>query len=65
MITARDVMHRRRNEYLEAHRQLEVVKRLEQKARGLHRAATNREEQAEYDEFSTRQAARRAELVAI
>ncbi|MBI5688839.1 MAG: flagellar FliJ family protein [Verrucomicrobia bacterium] len=65
MITARDLMHRRRNEYLEAHRQLEVVKRLEQKARGLHRAATNREEQAEYDEFSTRQAARRAELVAI
>jgi flagellar FliJ protein len=59
MITARDLMGRRRAEYLEAHRQLEVANRLEAKARATHRAATNREEQAEFDEFATRRAFRR------
>ena len=56
MIAARDAMNRRRVEYLEAHRQLEVVRRLEAKARTTHRLATNREEQAEFDEFATRRA---------
>jgi flagellar FliJ protein len=46
----------RRTEYLEAHRQLEVVRRLETKARTMHRLATAREEQAEFDERATRRA---------
>ncbi len=58
-IAARDAMNRRRAEYLEAHRELEVVRRLETKARTRHRAETHREEQAEFDEFSSRAAARR------
>jgi flagellar FliJ protein len=60
VIAARDVMQKRRVEYLEAHRKLEVVKRLETKARAAHAAAVNREEQAEFDDFAGRQAARRA-----
>jgi len=59
MIAARDVMKQRRTEYLEAHRKLEVVRRLEVKARGVYRVATNREEQAEFDDFATRRACRR------
>lgn len=50
--TARDEMHRRRDEYLEAHRQLEVVQRLEEKARATHRREVDREEQAESDDFA-------------
>lgn len=49
---AREEMHRRRDEYLEAHRQLEVVQRLEEKARKVHRHETQREEQAEADDFA-------------
>jgi len=60
LIVARDAMQQRRIEYLEAHRKLEVVKRLEAKAKVTHRLATNREEQAEFDDFAGRQAARRA-----
>lgn len=56
---ARDEMRKRRVEYLEAHRKLEVVHRLEAKARAAHRLATGREEQAEYDDFAGRQASRR------
>lgn len=63
MIAARDRMDQRRAEYLEAHRQLEVVRRLEAKARTAHRAAANREEQAEFDDFANRLANRREALV--
>jgi flagellar FliJ protein len=59
MIAARDAMNQRRGEYLDAHRQLEVVKRLETKARERHQAGVHREEQAEFDDFSGRTAARR------
>lgn len=59
-IAARDEMERRRNEYLEAHRNLEILNRLEGKARGHHQRAVRREEQAEFDEFATRRATRRS-----
>jgi flagellar protein FliJ len=62
MIAARDTMQQRRAEYVEAHRKLEVVQRLEVKARGVHRLATNRGEQAEFDDFATRRAARHEPL---
>jgi flagellar FliJ protein len=62
MIAARDAMNERREAYLEAHRKLEVIRRLEAKARTSHRAAANREEQAEFDEFATRRAARKEPL---
>jgi flagellar FliJ protein len=57
-IAARATMTQRRAEYLEAHRKLEVVKRLEAKARLAHRQATSREEQAEFDDFASRRARR-------
>jgi flagellar FliJ protein len=50
--TARDDLQKARAEYLEAHRQLEVVNRLEEKARSAHRRDTNRAEQAEMDEVA-------------
>lgn len=49
---ARDEMHRRRDEYLEAHRALEVVQKLEEKARVTHRREIDRDEQAEADDFA-------------
>lgn len=57
--TAQQAMQERRVEYVEAHRKLEVVKRLEQKARATHRYETMREEQAEFDDFSNRQFSQR------
>lgn len=54
VIAARDVMQQKRTDYLEAHRKLEVVQRLEEKARVTHRRATDREEQAEFDDFAGR-----------
>lgn len=60
VIGARSEMARLREAYLEAHRDLEVVKKLEEKSRGLHRAACNREEQVEFDEVASRRAGRRA-----
>lgn len=51
---ARERMQRKRAEYLESHRQLEVLHRLEQKARTLHRQEIGREEQAAFDEFAGR-----------
>lgn len=54
MIEAREMMERRRAEYIEAHRKLEVIHRLEAKARTEHRVAANRAEQAEFDEFAGR-----------
>ena len=59
---ARAEMDRRRADYLEAHRKLEVVRRLEAKARDEHRLAAGREEQAEFDDYAGRSAARRAAL---
>lgn len=59
---ARSEMERCRSEYIEAHRKLEVVKRLESKALLAHHLASNREEQAEFDDFSTRRAMRRSPL---
>ncbi len=54
MIAARALMQQRRGEYLEAHRKVEVVKRLEAKARANHRLDHNREEQAEFDDLALR-----------
>lgn len=62
VITARDEMHKRRAEYIEAHRQLEIVERLEEKARAAHRRENDRAEQAEADDFAGR---RRGESFAI
>lgn len=53
-LAARELMQRRRGEYVEAHRKVEVVKRLEDKARTAHRLECNREEQASFDEFAGR-----------
>jgi flagellar FliJ protein len=54
VFAARDEMQKRREEYLEAHRKLEVVHRLETKARATHRHDCDREEQAEFDDFAGR-----------
>lgn len=62
MIAARDAMNQRRAEYIDAHRKVEVVKRLEEKARNAHRLETAREEQAEFDDFASRRALRRSPL---
>ncbi len=62
MFAARAEMECRRADYLEAHRKLEVVKRLESKSRLAHRLESNRAEQAEFDDFATRRALRRAPL---
>jgi len=51
---ARTVMEQRRAEAIEAYRQLEVVRRLETKARTDHRLAHGREEQAAFDELAAR-----------
>ncbi len=47
---ARVEIQKCREAYLEAHRNLEIVNRLEVKARATHRRATDREEQAEFDD---------------
>ncbi len=54
MIVAREEMQKRREAYLEAHRQLEVVHRLEEKARAKHRQENDREEQAAFDDLAGR-----------
>lgn len=54
VIAARDEMAKKREDYLEAHRKLEVVHRLEDKARALHRRECDREEQAEFDDYAGR-----------
>jgi flagellar FliJ protein len=59
VIEARDAMHRRRAEYLEANRRLRVVERLEQHAREKHRVEFIAAEQAESDELSGARVARR------
>ncbi|MGH7943932.1 MAG: flagellar FliJ family protein [Opitutaceae bacterium] len=55
MVVARSTMQQRRAEYLEAHRRLEAVHRLEAKARTAHRLEANRTEQAEFDDRAGRQ----------
>lgn len=51
---ARATLQQRRAEYLEAHRNVELVKRLEQKARRLHGLECAREEQAAFDDLAAR-----------
>ena len=57
-IAARDEMNQRRSAYLDAHREHEVVKNLEHRARTAHVLAASREEQAELDELAGRRARR-------
>lgn len=52
VIIARDAAQKARIEYLEAHRQLEILDRLEKKAREIHRLENNRVEQSEMDELA-------------
>jgi flagellar FliJ protein len=52
VIAAHGDMQKARADYLEAHRQLEIVDRLEEKAREAHRYENNRSEQAEMDELA-------------
>lgn len=52
LVAARKEMQTRREEYIEAHRQMEVVNRLEQKARVSHRRENDRAEQAEMDDLA-------------
>ena len=52
VIVARDAAQKARLEYLEAHRQLEVVNRLEEKAKTAHRLENNKAEQSELDELA-------------
>lgn len=63
--SAREMMQRRRLEYLEAHRQVEVVERLETKAREAHRFDCNREEQADFDEFAGRRFATKRQALSV
>ena len=49
---AREEVRKARADYLEAHRQLKIVGRLEEKARDHHRLENNRAEQAELDELA-------------
>jgi flagellar export protein FliJ len=60
VIAARAEMQLRRAEYIEAHRELELVKRIEEKTRARHRIACEREEQAEFDDLAGRRSAQRA-----
>ncbi len=65
MIAARAEMEKRRGEYLEAHRRLEVVNRLETKARTVYRLESQREEQVEFDELAGRRHAARQPRFAL
>jgi flagellar FliJ protein len=62
LFSAHSAMQQRRAEYLDAHRRLKVVQRLEEKARAAHRLETAREEQAEFDDFASRMIGRRSSL---
>jgi flagellar FliJ protein len=65
MLAAQSAMNERRNEYLEAHRKVEVVKRLEAKARMAHRLGAAKEEQAEFDDYATRRFRTRRALISV
>ena len=56
---ARAEMEKRRGEYIEAHRKLEIIRRFETKARATHRSELNREEQAEFDDLAGQRLFRR------
>jgi len=59
MIEARAAMHQSREAYLEAHREVRVVEKLEQKARTVHRLEGERAAQSELDELAGLRIARR------
>ena len=59
VIETRAAMETRREEYLEAHRAVKVVEKLEEKARAIYRRLTGRAELAELDELAGFRAARR------
>lgn len=59
---ARATLERHRHEHREAHRQLEMVRRLEAKSRAAHRREAARLEQVELDELSFRRHAARESL---
>ena len=59
MTAARVTMGERRTAYINAHRRLEIVKRLEAKAQLAHRETAQRVEQAEFDDFAGRNAFRK------
>jgi flagellar FliJ protein len=52
VIVAHSVLKQRRMDYLEARREVEILRRLEQKARTLHRFDAGREEQAGFDDLA-------------
>lgn len=52
VVAAREEVRKARAEYLEAHRELKIVNRLEEKSRELHRLDHNCAEQAELDEIA-------------
>ena len=59
MIEARALMEERRQQYLECHRAVKVVEKLEQKARTNYRLETDRAAQVELDELAGFRVARR------
>jgi flagellar FliJ protein len=59
LIEARARMDGRRQEYMEAHRAVKIVEKLEQKARSGHRLEVERETQQEIDEMGGFRVARR------
>jgi flagellar FliJ protein len=59
VLAARSAMLQRRVEYVEAHRRLEVVQRLEARARTAHQVEAGRQEQAAFDDLAGRQASLR------
>lgn len=54
-----------RNAYADAHRRVEMIDRLETKARTTHRLDCLREEQAEFDDLAGRRHALRTEPIAL
>ncbi len=59
LLTARTAMEESRQKYLEAHRAVKVVEKLEQKARTDHRLGVDREAQLESDELAGLRVGRR------
>jgi len=59
LIEARAKMEQRRQDYMEAHRDVRIVEKLEHKARTAHRQEVERESQAELDEMGGYRVARR------
>ena len=65
VIAAHSVLKQRRSDYLEARREVEILRRLEQKARTLHRFEANREEQAGFDDLAVGRFARRHSGISV